>query len=104
MTSVSLDPADYAEAAANFNSIKSGAVLRGLTLGRELNRYDNMAGTDDGGQAFASEYDVNASSIVQALDLIAIRASEYDAGLMATASSHYLADQAAAGNVAAASI
>lgn len=104
MTAVSIDPADYAEAAANFNAIQANAIVRLGALSRELRGYDNMAGTDPGGKQFADQYNPAAADIVRGLDYLAVRASELDFGLMCTASEHYLTEQAAAGNTAVATI
>jgi hypothetical protein len=97
MPTVILEPLDYAEAADNFRAVSTNALNNFSAASSALRKFGNMAGDDNGGQAFADAYDGGAQVMLQGLYDIAIAASSFDRGLMSTGKMHHQADQFAAG-------
>ncbi|WP_167052525.1 hypothetical protein [Salinibacterium sp. ZJ77] len=100
MTTIRVEPHDYATASDQFGTITGTALANFRDARDTLRQFAAMAGDDPGGEQFASAYDENATAILRATRNLAVLTSQIDRGLTATATVHHNAECAAAGKPA----
>ncbi len=97
MTTIRLDPRDYAVAS---DDVLQGErrLRRDLGTARSaMNQCYNMAGSDNGGEQFAASYDGAANGLVDRLEELSDGMREWSRALMACGALHANADHLAAG-------
>ncbi|WP_167051953.1 toxin glutamine deamidase domain-containing protein [Salinibacterium sp. ZJ77] len=97
MTTIRVEPLDFATASDQFGTIATSALSDYSEARSSLRQYASMAGDDPGGEQFATQYDEGAKAILQAMRNLAVMTNQIDRGLTATAAIHHDAECAAAG-------